>query len=87
MDDIHGDLLEYGNWKDEGCELHPSCLACPLPRCIEELPRGRQKWRMQERTAAMLRLKDGGLTAREIASLYRVSVRTVQRSISGKRVA
>jgi hypothetical protein len=21
------------NYKDEGCELQPSCLACALPRC------------------------------------------------------
>lgn len=23
---------------DKGCFIHPSCSACPLPKCISELP-------------------------------------------------
>ena len=26
-------LPEYANYKDEGCELAPSCLRCPFARC------------------------------------------------------
>ena len=40
------DVVEYANWKDGGCDLHPACLECPLPKCIEEEPRGRQKRRL-----------------------------------------
>ena len=84
MHDIHGDPLEYANWKDGGCDLHPACLECPLPHCIEEQPRGRQKQRMDLRSADMLVLRDRGLAVREIAAAYSVSVRTVQRSLMRK---
>jgi len=79
-----GDPLEYVNWKDAGCDLYPSCLSCPLPQCIEEQPRGRQRQRMYERSSGMMALRDRGLAAREIAAVYRVSVRTVQRALRRK---
>ena len=25
------------HYPDEGCDFSPSCLSCPLPRCVEEL--------------------------------------------------
>jgi len=84
MRNLHGDPLEYVNWKDTGCDLYPSCLSCPLPHCIEEQPRGRQRQRMDERSAGMMALRDRGLVAREIAAVYQVSVRTVQRALSRK---
>jgi hypothetical protein len=77
----NGDVLEYSNWKDAGCDLSPACLECPLPRCIEEQARGRQKRRLGARAGTMQEMRGRGLTVREIAAAYAVSTRTVQREL------
>jgi len=74
------DVVEYANWKDCGCDLHPACLECPLPKCIEEEPRGRQKRRLDFRAEAMKEMREQGKNAREIAEAFHVSERTVQRA-------
>jgi transposase-like protein len=74
------DLLpEEFPYRDEGCELAPSCLNCPLPRCVEEEPRGRQKFLKRRRAEKMWQLKQQGKSAAEIAAIFQVSTRTVQR--------
>lgn len=70
------------NWKDNGCDLNPACLSCPLPRCIEEEPRGKQKLRMLARASHMAQLKRQGKSTREIAALFNISQRTVQRVLA-----
>ena len=32
---------EYCRYRDEGCEMASSCLNCPPPGCVYELPGGR----------------------------------------------
>jgi len=55
------DLLpEEVDWRDEGCELFSSCLNCPLPRCIEEELRGKQRLRMPARARRMAELNRDG---------------------------
>ena len=77
------DLLpEDVEWCDEGCEFYPSCLDCPFSRCLEEEPRGRQRLRMVTRAGEMARLKREGTSTDEIARLFGVSKRTVQRAIA-----
>jgi len=73
-------------WRDQGCELFPSCLNCPRSRCIEEEPRGKQKVRSQARARGMAALRDEGKTVRQIAGVYGVSVRTVQRALETLKV-
>jgi Homeodomain-like domain len=80
MYDSYVDVVEYANWKDGGCDLHPACLECPLPKCIEEEPRGRQKRRLGFRAEAMKKMRSQGKNAREIAAAFKVSERTVQRA-------
>ena len=70
------------DWKDSGCVLFPSCLSCPLPRCIEEVSRGRQRLRMSARARRMVELSAAGKSTRDIARLFGVSTRTVQRSLA-----
>jgi hypothetical protein len=72
-------LPDNSNWTDKGCEIFPSCLSCPLPQCVEEKPRGKQKLRMQARSSHIAQLKNKGKTTAQIAILLRVSQRTVQR--------
>ena len=76
------DLLpEHCIFKDEGCEFSPSCLNCPLPRCIEEQPRERQRLKMLVRAGRMAKLREQGKSPSEIASIFGVSMRTVQRAL------
>ena len=70
------------NWKDRGCEVFPSCLNCPRPRCIEEESRGKQRLRMLTRVSQMAQLKHQGKNTAEIAALFKLSQRTVQRALS-----
>jgi hypothetical protein len=80
------DLLpEEVDWRDEGCEAFSSCLNCPLPRCLEEQPRGQQKLRMKARDGRMVELRRGGKSVKAIADLFRVSQRTVQRALKSKK--
>jgi transposase-like protein len=72
------------NWKDSGCELFPACLTCPLPYCIEDKPRGKQKLLMLTRAGQMAELKRGGKSTREIARRFKVSQRTVQRTLAAR---
>jgi len=70
------------NWKDTGCELFPACLNCPLPRCIEEEPRGKQRLKLNDRDSRIAELKRQGKRVAEIARLFKVSQRTVQRALA-----
>lgn len=82
MYDGYFDEVEYANWKDTGCDMGPSCLQCPLPKCIEEEPRGRQKRRLDARAEAMKEMCRQGTPMHEIAAAFSVSERTVQRAFS-----
>ena len=76
------DLLpEEVDWRDEGCEVFASCLNCPLPRCIEEESRGQQRLKMAERSRRMAELRKRGKSLNEIAELFSVSRRTVERAL------
>jgi hypothetical protein len=78
------DLLpEYCEYKDEGCSHAPSCLNCPLPRCVLDLPGGRQKRSLTRRNAEIVRLFTlEKKTFKEIAALFKISQRTVIRALA-----
>jgi len=82
-DDI--DLLpEYCRYRDEGCELAASCLNCPFSQCVYDQPGGRQGMVKKIRDRLMLNLFSGeGETVKELARLFGVSERTVQRALKG----
>ncbi len=76
------DLLpEEIDWRDEGCEVFASCLNCPLPRCIEEESRGQQRLKIAARNRRMVELRKRGKSLNEIAELFNVSRRTVERAL------
>jgi DNA-binding CsgD family transcriptional regulator len=86
MIDSELDLLpEEMDWRDEGCAVSTSCLRCPLPRCLEEEPRGRQRLRLAVRNQRMVELRRSGKSVEEIADLFGVSRRTVQRALENKK--
>jgi len=82
---IELDLLpEHLHYRDEGCGMSPSCLACPLARCIYDTPHGKQALLKRRRNNEMERVyREERLSYREMARLFKVSKRTVQRVLKG----
>ena len=73
---------EYVRYRDDGCDLADSCLNCPFSDCIYELPGGRQHWLKRQREHEMTRLfTTENKTVRELAAVFGVSQRTVQRAL------
>jgi hypothetical protein len=75
---------EFCHYRDEGCEYSVSCLACPFPQCLYDEPRGRQHWLKDLRNKEIKRLFAGGWKIRELAPLFGVSQRTIQRALKEK---
>jgi len=76
----HGAEMEQFEYKDQGCDLFPSCLHCPLPRCRYDEQR-RQTAKVL-RNKEMLHLHEvEGLKIEELAERFAVSKRTVYRII------
>lgn len=73
---------EYCRYQDEGCEFAESCLNCPLPVCVYEEPGGKRRLLKKQRAKEMARLHTiEGKGISELAQIYRVSQRTVQRAL------
>jgi len=72
--------------RDQGCDLAPYCLKCPLPRCRYDL-----KWSGDRRSRAARNRRDreilrqrtaAGRGVAELATEFDLSKRTIQRIIS-----
>jgi len=73
---------EFCRYRDEGCELAKSCLECPFDYCVYDEPGGKQRWMKKERNGEILRLfTEEGKGVKELAGIYGVSPRTVQRAL------
>ena len=75
---------EFCQYRDEGCDLARSCLDCPFPYCVYELAGGRQRWLKKRRDSEINRLfADECKEVKELAKMYGISRRTVQRALKG----
>jgi len=74
---------EYCQYRDEGCEYAKACLDCPFPQCLYDEPRGRQRWIKKTRDKEIKRLFDEGKKIKELAVIFGVSQRTIQRALQG----
>jgi len=74
-------LPEYCRYRDEGCELSASCLNCPFPRCIYEVPGGIQRYQKDKRAREIIFQHGRGKRAKQIAVMLGETLRTVQRVI------
>lgn len=74
---------EHCQYSDEGCDLFPSCLNCPLAACRYDQP-GRQAGK-ELRNGHMLRLYGDGVAVGELARRFKVSTRTVYRVIARRK--
>ncbi|HUV56991.1 MAG TPA: helix-turn-helix domain-containing protein [Dehalococcoidales bacterium] len=80
---------EYHRYRDEGCEAataylgNPSsCLNCPFPNCIYDQYGGKQRWLKRLRDKEMVILfTTEGKGIKELALIFGVSQRTVQRAL------
>lgn|SRR4030042_817717 len=72
---------EYCRYRDEGCEYAQACLECPFPQCLYDKPRGRQRWLKRARDREIKRLFNAGRKVKELAALFGVSQRTIQRAL------
>ena len=80
-------LPEHMTYKDNGCEVSPTCLTCPLPRCRYEVKGGLREILNVPRDAHLVQMHQSGIPVDAIAAGANVSKRTVYRVISKKAAA
>ena len=75
-------LPNYSDYCDEGCDLFPSCLECPLARCRYDEQAGERRAATRLRDKELLRQRSLACkNVAELAKSFAVSKRTVQRII------
>ena len=57
-----------------------TCLACPLPKCLEEIPKRAEKKR--PRNDKIRQGHEAGMKVTELSSLYHCSIRTIERVLA-----
>ena len=75
-------LPEHYTYRDDGCDVSPSCLRCPLPQCKHDEPGWYQRMQrvQRDRTISRLRRREG-LSVTQLARRFGVSKRTVFRAL------
>ena len=65
---MRGDSLpEVTRYRDDGCDIHPHCLTCPLPKCRYEDPGGLKGMLNGMRDREIVRQKSRGVPIEVIA--------------------
>lgn len=80
-------LPEGFDYQDDGCEVAPKCLACPLPKCRYDVHGGARVIRNVFRDAEIERLRDADWSPDDIAAHLSVSRRTVYRVLAVRRAS
>ena len=82
-------LPEFFPYRDEGCEVAPSCLRCPLSQCKYDDPLAYHRSVRTERDRSILKMiqqegvPPGGIA--ELARRFDLSIRTVHRILARGR--
>jgi hypothetical protein len=79
-------LPENHNFSDKGCNLHNSCLNCPLLSCVYDEPNGRINYIRRQRDTEILHRFRRGETLEKLASHFEISRRTIQRVLKNSIV-
>ena len=75
-------------FKDDGCEVAPACLNCPLSRCKDDDREWYLRWRKRGKLLLVGQVMEReSLTTQEAAQRFRVCIRTVQRALQYRRNA
>jgi len=77
-------LPEFTRYRDNGCDVSPSCLTCPLPRCRYEEPGGLRALLNKTRDGQIVAQRATGVPVAELAMRFGVSRRTVFRVLGNK---
>jgi len=75
---------EYKAWHDTGCNLHRSCLRCPLAVCQFDEPKDKGR---PSRTGDAVALHAAGMPIHAIAAECGVTRRSVQRALAAGRAS
>jgi hypothetical protein len=71
---------------DDGCEVHPACLSCPLPACRYDNPWWFLAWRNADRDADIAaEYERQESNAQRTATLMGTSTRSVYRALARHR--
>ena len=75
-------LPDYSDYRDQGCDLSPYCLKCPLPRCRYDAGvQGSRSARMLRNKEILRQRTSAGKNVAELAAEFDLSKRTIQRII------
>ena len=69
----------------EVCQLSGPCLDCRFARCVYDKPWGKRQKFKKRRDRKVLRLFHCGKDTRELARMFGVSRRTIQRALKERR--
>ncbi len=75
-------LPEEIHYRDDGCDIHPHCLTCLLPRCRYDEPGGLRAMLNAYRDQQIVALRRDGAHVDQIAERFSLSRRTVFRILS-----
>ena len=76
------ELPDYDRYKDDGCEVSPSCLTCPLLQCKHDDPIWFQQYLRVARDVRIWKtIQSESLTANKAAERFSLTVRTISRII------
>ena len=75
-------LPEHAQYRDDGCDVHPHCLTCPLPRCRYDEPGGLRSVLIAGRNQDVVKLRLQGESVDRLASRFHLSRRTVFRILA-----
>ena len=78
-------LPEHTNYNDTGCDVHSSCLTCPLVRCRYDAPGGARRLLSEERDRTIIDLQKQRVAVNAIAQRFGISRRTVFRVLARYR--
>ncbi len=73
---------EYCLYRDEGCELAPSCLNCPFPLCVYDDPVLARRYLINQRNRDMALRRQAGFFVSDIAREFGLSRGTASRGIA-----
>ena len=77
-------LPEFTRYRDDGCDIHPNCLTCPLPRCRYDEPGGLRALVNAHRDREIVEMRLSGAGVGELAGRFGLSRRSVFRILSGR---
>jgi hypothetical protein len=87
VDRIDDPLPEQVQYRDDGCEVSPSCLTCPLPVCRYEIRGGLAALQRLPRDAELLDEHRKGAGIESLCRRFNLSRRTVFRILAAARQA